>query len=73
MKSATVSRVVYLLETKFRATQRTVARLQPLVARQRKAKRGVKELATANHVVYLLEAIASSNVVSSRTTPAPRS
>ncbi|WP_144399580.1 hypothetical protein [Pilibacter termitis] len=37
MKSATVSCVVYLLETQFRATQRTVARLQPLVARQRKA------------------------------------
>ncbi|WP_159443312.1 hypothetical protein [Pilibacter termitis] len=55
MKSATASCVVYLLETKFRATQRTVARLQPLVARQRKAKRGVKEFVAVSHSIYLLE------------------
>ncbi|WP_159443224.1 hypothetical protein [Pilibacter termitis] len=33
---------------------RTTTQTLPLVARQRKAKRGVKEVATANHDVYLL-------------------
>ncbi|WP_159443195.1 hypothetical protein [Pilibacter termitis] len=35
---------------------RAVARLQPLTARQRKAKRGDLKSATANHAVYLLQA-----------------
>ncbi|WP_159443345.1 hypothetical protein [Pilibacter termitis] len=49
-----MSHVVHLLETKFRATLRTATQLLPLVARPRKAKRGVKEFATVNTVVYLL-------------------
>ncbi|WP_159443332.1 hypothetical protein [Pilibacter termitis] len=40
MKFATVSRAVYLLETKFRAAPRAVAKLQPLVARQEEKQRG---------------------------------
>ncbi|WP_268802098.1 hypothetical protein [Pilibacter termitis] len=41
MKSVAVSHSIYLLETQFPVLLRTVARLQPLVARQRKATRGV--------------------------------
>ncbi|WP_268802091.1 hypothetical protein [Pilibacter termitis] len=37
MKSATANHVVYLFATKLRTTLRAVARLQPHVARQRKA------------------------------------
>ncbi|SJZ69573.1 hypothetical protein SAMN02745116_01191, partial [Pilibacter termitis] len=48
-------------------------RLQPLTARQRKATRGVQELATANHVVYLLATQVASDIESSRPTPAPHS
>ncbi|SJZ73162.1 hypothetical protein SAMN02745116_01290 [Pilibacter termitis] len=55
MKFATVSHSIYLLETQFPVLLRTVAKLQPLIARQRKAKRGVLKSAAANHVVYLLE------------------
>ncbi|WP_159443341.1 hypothetical protein [Pilibacter termitis] len=50
-----MSHSIYLLETQFPVLLRTVARLQPLVARQRKAERGVQEFATANHVVYIIE------------------
>ncbi|WP_159443177.1 hypothetical protein [Pilibacter termitis] len=45
---------------------RTVAPLLPLVARQRKAKRGVQEFATANQVVYLLATLVASDIASSR-------
>ncbi|WP_159443310.1 hypothetical protein [Pilibacter termitis] len=51
-----MSRAVYLLETKFLAALRTDTRLLHFGTRQRKAKRGGLESATANHVVYLLEA-----------------
>ncbi|WP_144399613.1 hypothetical protein [Pilibacter termitis] len=50
----TESHVVYLLETKFRATLRTATQLLPLAARPRKAKRGVKEFVAESHVVHLL-------------------
>ncbi|SJZ67256.1 hypothetical protein SAMN02745116_01125 [Pilibacter termitis] len=46
---------VYLLETKFRASWRTVANLLPLVASQRKAERGVKGFVVVSHAIYLLE------------------
>ncbi|WP_144399607.1 hypothetical protein [Pilibacter termitis] len=73
LKFATVSHSIYLLETKFQVLLRTVAKLQPLVARHRKAMRVVQELVTANHVVHLLETSVSSDIVSSRPTPAPHS
>ncbi|WP_159443174.1 hypothetical protein [Pilibacter termitis] len=40
---------------KFRATQRTATRLQPLIARQRKAERRVLKSVVVSFVVYLLE------------------
>ncbi|WP_159443149.1 hypothetical protein [Pilibacter termitis] len=45
-----MSHVVHSLETKFQATLRTAARLQHFVARQRKAKRGVKEVVAVRQV-----------------------
>ncbi|SJZ55752.1 hypothetical protein SAMN02745116_00722, partial [Pilibacter termitis] len=51
---ATVSRVIHLLETKFRVTLRTVAKLLHFAARQRKAEKCVKEFATVSCVVHLL-------------------
>ncbi|WP_159443226.1 hypothetical protein [Pilibacter termitis] len=50
-----MSHSIYLLETKFPVLLRTATTLLPLVARHRKAKRGVLKSATANHVVHLLE------------------
>ncbi|WP_159443231.1 hypothetical protein [Pilibacter termitis] len=49
-----MSRDIYLLETKFQVALRTATKLQPLVARHRKAKRGGLKSATVNHVVYSL-------------------
>ncbi|WP_159443189.1 hypothetical protein [Pilibacter termitis] len=50
-----MSRVIHLLETKFRVTLRTVAKLLHFVARQRKAKRGVLKSVVVSRAVYLLE------------------
>ncbi|WP_159443175.1 hypothetical protein [Pilibacter termitis] len=44
MKSATANHVVYLFATKLRTTLREVARLQPHVARQRKANGAFRSL-----------------------------
>ncbi|WP_159443200.1 hypothetical protein [Pilibacter termitis] len=42
-----MSHAIYLLETKFQVALRTATQLLPLVARQRKAKRGVLKFPTA--------------------------
>ncbi|WP_078808110.1 hypothetical protein [Pilibacter termitis] len=55
MKSVAVSRAVHLLETKFRAALRIATRLQPHVARQRKAKWGVLKSVAVSRAVHLLE------------------
>ncbi|WP_159443311.1 hypothetical protein [Pilibacter termitis] len=39
-----MSHAIYLLETKFQVALRTATKLLPLVARQRKATRGVQEI-----------------------------
>ncbi|WP_144399424.1 hypothetical protein [Pilibacter termitis] len=62
MKSVAVNRAVYILETKFRAALRTVAKLLHFVARQRKAEKCVKEFATVSRVVYLLVHFVSHTV-----------
>ncbi|WP_144399496.1 hypothetical protein [Pilibacter termitis] len=49
-----MSHAIYLPEAELQVALRTATQTLPLAARQRKAKRGVKEVATANHVVYLL-------------------
>ncbi|WP_159443321.1 hypothetical protein [Pilibacter termitis] len=56
-----------------RSTLRTVARLQPLVARQRKAKRGVLKSVAVSRAVYLIETQVSIGTANSHQTSAPRS
>ncbi|WP_144399570.1 hypothetical protein [Pilibacter termitis] len=61
------------MKRKFQAVLRTATKLQPLTARQRKAKRGVQVFATVSHSIYLLETLVSSAVANSCPTPAPHS
>ncbi|WP_159443260.1 hypothetical protein [Pilibacter termitis] len=56
-----------------RSTLRTVAKLLPLIARQRKAPRGDKEVATVSHVVHLIATLVAIDIANSCQTPAPRS
>ncbi|WP_159443168.1 hypothetical protein [Pilibacter termitis] len=50
-----MSHAIYLPEAELQVVLRTATQLLPLVARQRKAERGVQEFVAVNHVVYLLE------------------
>ncbi|WP_159443344.1 hypothetical protein [Pilibacter termitis] len=56
-----------------RSTLRAVAKLQPLIARQRKAKKCVLKSVAVNHAIYLLETSVSSGIANSHQTSALRS
>ncbi|SJZ92567.1 hypothetical protein SAMN02745116_01863 [Pilibacter termitis] len=68
-----MSYAIYLPEAELQVALRTATKLLPLVARQRKAKRGVMKSATVSDVVYLLATQVASNVANSCQTSAPRS
>ncbi|WP_159443270.1 hypothetical protein [Pilibacter termitis] len=51
-----MSHSIYLLETQFPVLLRTAIKHQLLVARQRKAERGVKGSVAVSHAIYLPEA-----------------
>ncbi|WP_144399540.1 hypothetical protein [Pilibacter termitis] len=49
-----MSHSIYLLETQFPVLLRTATKHQPLVARHRKAERGVLKSVVVSRAVYLL-------------------
>ncbi|WP_144399491.1 hypothetical protein [Pilibacter termitis] len=66
-----MSHAIYLPEADLQVALRTTSHLLPLVARQRKAERGVLKSATVSHSIYLLETKVSSAVAISCQTSAP--
>ncbi|SJZ36465.1 hypothetical protein SAMN02745116_00036 [Pilibacter termitis] len=68
-----MSHAIYLLEAKLQVALRTATQLLPLVARHRKAKRGVLKFATVSRVVYLIATLVAIDTANSCQTSASRS